>query len=266
MSFKLIASDLDGTLLNEHSQISPRTREAIYRAKDKGIIFTLATGRMYRSALPFASELEIDVPLITYEGALVKTSQTKEVLYHRPLPAELAKEIVVIGEENNLNINVYLDDKLYTHRETPEIQDYSRLVQVPYIKVENWASVLKEDPTKVIFMGEGDKLDDLWAQTKERFGKRVYITKSSPHFLEFTHPQATKGEGIKFLAERLGIKKEEILAFGDNFNDIELLRNAGLGVAMGNAREELKKVADYVTDCNYEDGVAKAIEKFVLAD
>ncbi|HHT62691.1 MAG: Cof-type HAD-IIB family hydrolase [Bacillota bacterium] len=264
MTIKLIASDLDGTLLNERCMISQRTKEAIRRLKEKGIIFTFATGRMYRSALHFALELEMDVPLITYEGALVKTSATKQVIYHRPLPGELAKKVVDIGEENRLNINVYLDDELYVHRVTEEIRDYCRVVQVPYNHVENWSSLLDRDPTKVLFMGEAEKLDYLWVQLKEEFGDQVYITKSSPHFLEFTHPRATKGYGIKVLAQEFGIKKEEIMAFGDNLNDLELLKAAGFGVAMGNAREELKQVADYVTGYNYEDGVAAAIEKFVL--
>jgi Cof subfamily protein (haloacid dehalogenase superfamily) len=266
MVFKLIASDLDGTLLNKACQITERTKNAIRQAQARGVIFTLATGRMYRSARPFAQELEIDVPLITYEGALVKTSQTKKVLYYRPLAAALAKEIVAIGEENDLNINVYINDELYVSRVTEEIRKYCRVVQVPYIQVEDWSLVLEREPTKVLFMGEGEKLDQLWGKTREYFGDQVYITKSGLSFLEFTHPQATKGHGLKFLAREFGIKKEEIMAFGDNFNDLELLRAAGLGVAMANAREELKQVADYVTGSNEEDGVAEAIEKFVLVD
>lgn len=265
MAYKLIASDLDGTLLNNDSLISRRTREAIKDAQARGVIFTLATGRMYRSAIPFALELDLDTPLITYEGALVKTAKSKEVIYHRPLHVELAQEIISFGSRQNINMNVYLDDELFTHRETKEIREYSRVIQVPYTQVNNWQATLKEDPNKVLYMGEPELLDYLWEETKERFGKEVYITKSGPYFLEFTHLEATKGNGVRALAESLGIKKEEIMAFGDNFNDIELLKAAGMAVAMENGREELKKIATYVTGENHEDGVAQAIEKFVLS-
>ncbi|MEL7565982.1 MAG: Cof-type HAD-IIB family hydrolase [Dehalobacterium sp.] len=265
MTVKLIASDLDGTLLNDKCLISDRTKEAVRRARAKGVVFTLATGRMYRSALSFALELGIDVPLITYQGALVKTSMTKEVLYHRPLPVKLAKEIISIGEKEQYNINVYLDDELYIHRETEAIRDYCRVARVPFTVVENLSLFLDREPTKVLFIGEEEEqLVGLWGELNKRYGNEVYITKSSAHFLEFTHPQATKGHGISTVAQGLGIRKEEIMAFGDSFNDMELLRSAGFAVAMGNARDELKREADFITGTNNEDGVASAIEKFVL--
>lgn len=264
MTIKLIASDLDGTLLNNQREISSRTKEAILRAREMGVVFTLATGRMYRSALPFALELGIDVPLITYQGALVKTSMSKEVIYHRPLPVELAKEIISIGEKEKYNINVYLNDEIYIHRETETIKDYCRAVKVPYTVVDDLSLFLDQDPTKVLFIGEEEPLVNLWGILNKKFENQAYITKSSPHFLEFTHPKANKGEGIFAIAQGLGIKKEEIMAFGDNFNDIELLGAAGIAVAMGNAREELKEKADYITGTNDQDGVAEGIEKFVL--
>lgn len=264
MTIKLIASDLDGTLLNDQCEISARTKEAVRRAREMGVVFTLATGRMYCSALPFALELGIDVPLITYQGALVKTSISKEVIYHRPLPMELAKEIISIGEKEKYNINVYLNDQIFIHRETEMIRDYSRTVKVPYTVVEDLSLFLDQDPTKVLFIGEEEPLVSLWGKLNKKFENQAYITKSSPHFLEFTHPKANKGEGILAIAQSLGIKKEEIMAFGDNFNDIELLGAAGIAVAMGNARAELKEKADLVTGTNVQDGVADAIEKFVL--
>lgn len=264
MTFKLIVSDLDDTLLDDHCRISGRTKEVIRQAREKGVFFTFATGRMYRSALPFAIDLDMDVPLITYQGALVKTSVTKEVLYYRPLPRELARAVVAAGEKAGLSMNVYLDDNLFIHRMTEEIREYCRLARVPYEEVENLTDILDRDPMKVLFIGEVEVLDRLWGELDRKFGHDVYITKSKPHYLEFTHPQGTKGHGINALAQALGIRKEEIIAFGDSFNDLELLRAAGFAVAMGNARPELKKEADYVTGTNNEDGVAEAIEKFVL--
>lgn len=264
MDFKLIAIDLDDTLLNDHCLITPRTKNTIKKAKEKGVHVTLATGRMYRSALPFALDLEIEVPLITYQGALVKTSVTKEVLHHRPVPVELAKKVIQIGEEENLSINIYLDDDLYVHKITEGVKAYCQLAQVPYTEVDNLRMILDKDPTKVLFIGEEKKLDNLWSHVKKIFGKDLYITKSKPNYLEFTHPQATKGDGLIAVAKHLQVKKEEVIAFGDSFNDLELFNHAGFSVAMMNAREEVKKEADYVTLSNNEDGVAEAIEKFLL--
>lgn len=264
MTIKLIASDLDGTLLNNACFITERTKEAIRKAREKGVLFTFATGRMFRSALPFALELGIDLPLITYEGALVKSPTTKEVLYHCPLPVEWAKEVIAVGDREKLSINVYLDDAIYIHRETQEIHDYCRTVKVPFTKVDDLQSFLDRDPDKVIYIGEEEKLVTLWRELENKFKQQVHITRSTLHFLEFTNPQATKGYGINVLSRSLGIKKEEIMAFGDNFNDLPLLQSAGMAVAMGNATDELKQVADYITLPNNEDGVAKAIEKFVL--
>ncbi|MGI6713201.1 MAG: Cof-type HAD-IIB family hydrolase [Bacillota bacterium] len=266
MCYRLLAIDLDDTLLDNKCCVSPRTKEAIKKALDKGLYVTLATGRMYRSALPYALELGMDVPLITYQGALVKTSVTKEILYHRPVPLELAKEVIREGEKRGFPSNIYLDDRLYVDRMTPEAEGYLKLAKVPAKEVGDLSSFLTEEPTKVLLMGEESKLNELWPQMAQKFGKQLYITKSKPNFLEFTHPDATKGQGLVAVSRFLGVKKEEIMVFGDSYNDLELFKYAGFSVAMGNAREEVKKQADYITQNNDDDGVAEAIEKLVLND
>lgn len=266
MTFRLIASDLDDTLLDSRCCISSRVKETIKRARDRGVYVTIATGRMYRSAVMFAEELEIDVPLITYQGALVKTSVTKEVMYHRTVPLELAKEVISHGESEGLAINLYVDDQLFVSKITPEAERYSAVIRVPVQAVGSLQRFLNQDPTKILMIGDEKRLDLLWAEEQEKFGDTLYITKSKPNFLEFTHPQATKGLALSAVAEHLGVAREEIIAFGDSFNDLELLRAAGFGVAMGNARDELKREADYVTASHDDDGVAAAIEKFVLGE
>lgn len=265
MKIRLIATDLDDTLLDHQCCISPRAREAFRRAQEKDIYVTIATGRMYRSALPFALELGIDVPLITYQGALVKTSVTQEVLYHRPVPGNLAGEVIRAGEKEGLTVNLYVNDRLYVNNDTPAARAYAGMARVPMTPVKDLLSFLNhDDPTKILMIGDEKKLDDLWIQMEEKFGDTLYITKSKPQFLEFTHPQATKGQGLMAVADLLGIKKEEILALGDSYNDLELFRHAGFAVAMDNARDDIKREADYVTCSNNDDGVAEAIEKLVL--
>jgi len=265
LKYRLIATDLDDTLLNNEEAVTPRTREVIRQAQMMGVQVTLATGRMYRSARPYALDLGIDLPLITYQGALVKTSGSGEVLSHHTVPLELAREVIDDGVRCGLTVNLYVDDQLYVSQLTEEARRYARKVRVAAEVVGDLRHFLQAEPTKLLFIGGEEELDLLWRQEEEKFGQQLFITKSKPHFLEFTHPQATKGWGLAIVAQRLGIRREEIIAFGDSFNDLDLLRGAGFGVAMGNARPELKAAADYVTDTNEADGVAAAIEKFVLA-
>jgi len=266
MGFRLLAIDLDDTLLDSRCCISPRAKNAIKEARAKGVFVTLATGRMFRSALPYARELQIDVPLITYQGALVMTSVTKEMLYHRSIPLALARQVVQEGIKEKLSINVYIDDTLYVARITPEIKAYTEIANVPAVEVGSLAAFLNRDPTKILLLGDERRLQEIWDSSAHRFGDALYITKSKGNYLEFTHPLATKGEGLKAVARHLHIKKEEILVFGDSYNDLELFKYAGYAVAMGNARNEIKQRADYVTKANNEDGVAEAIEKLVLAE
>jgi len=264
LKYRLIATDLDDTLLNNEEAVTPRTREAVRQAQAMGVQVTLATGRMYRSALPFAREMGIDLPLITYQGALVKTSGSGEVLTHHTVPLELAREVIADGVRCGLTVNLYVDDRLYVSQLTPAARRYAQKVRVEAEVVGDLQRFLRVEPTKLLFIGGEEELDLLWQQEQGKFGQQLFITKSKPHFLEFTHPQATKGWGLATVAEHLGIRREEIIAFGDSFNDLALLRGAGFAVAMGNARPELKEVADYVTDTNEADGVAAAIEKFIL--
>ncbi len=261
---KLVALDLDDTLLTSKLEISPNTAEAIRRAKAQGVTVTLATGRMYRSALPFALDLGLDVPLITYHGALVKTSVSKEVLYHRAIPLDLARLITQIASNLGFHLNIYMNDELYATNRNPHIKGYTDLARVPYIEVPDLLSVLSIKPDKLLIINDEHKLDDLALNLRDLVGNKLHITKSKPYFLEITHPQATKGQAIQALVEQLGIKPAQVMAVGDSYNDLDMLEYAGVGVAMGNARPEIQEKADYVTRGNDEDGVAEAFYKFVI--
>lgn len=264
MDIRLVALDLDDTLLDSKCCVSPRAKRAIQRVMDKGVIVTLATGRMYSSARPYALDMGLDVPLITYQGALVKTSMSEEVLYHRPVPQNLAKELIMEAQSHEIPVQIYVNDKLYVSRITWEIEEYIGMSRVPVTEVGDLIGFLDQDPTKVLFINEEEVLNKLWVKMEQKYNNTLYITKSKPEFLEFTNPQATKGLGLLAVAEHLGIARENIMAMGDSFNDLELLKTAGFAVAMGNAREELKREADYVTGTNNDDGVAEALEKFIL--
>ncbi|WP_051533963.1 Cof-type HAD-IIB family hydrolase [Desulfitibacter alkalitolerans] len=261
MEFKLIAIDLDGTLLNNDLEISPRAAAAIKTAESRGVKVTLCTGRMYASAYPYAQKLGINIPLITYNGALVKNSFDGEVLYEKNLPLEEARHVVKICREFDCQLNVYFDDKLYVEKSDYWAKKYAGRVNVPLHEVDDLLKFLKFSPIKLLAMGQEEVLHTIREQLSDR---GLYITRSQPHFLEILNPEATKGKGLAAVVKRLAIDRKNVMAIGDNENDIEMFKYAGYAVVMANADDHVKAHADYVTKNNNDDGVAEAIEKLVL--
>ncbi|OPY55732.1 MAG: Sugar phosphatase YidA [Pelotomaculum sp. PtaU1.Bin035] len=262
--FKLVAADLDDTLLDDNLQLTGRVKEAIVAVRAAGVQFTISTGRMYRSAVPYARELGLDLPLITYQGALVKNALSGEVLLYRPLPLIFARDIIARIHELGYHLNAYLDDVLYMENDTPEGRRYSQISGIKPELVGDLLKILDRDPTKIVAIAGEPQLDRLNAELAPLYAGKVHIAKSKPFFLEFSHPLATKGHALKTLAGHFGIKREEIMAVGDSYNDLEMLEYAGLGVVVANARDEIKKRAGYVTIAPNGEGVAEALEKFVL--
>jgi len=267
--YRLLAVDLDDTLLDPAFRVSPRNREALRRARDAGVVVTLATGRMYASAARIARELEIDVPLITYQGALVRRASGGPVLLHRTVPRDAARAVIAVLRDRGLHVNVYLRDRLYMAELTPAGARYTPISGVEAHPVGDLLALLEEsgeEPTKILAIAEEEVLDGLMAEMLPVYGDAVHITKSKPHFLEFSHPLATKGAALAWLAERYGIPREAVAAVGDSYNDLDMVEFAGLGVIMGNAREEVKARADFVAPPNDRDGVAEVIERFILEE
>lgn len=263
-SYRLVAVDLDDTLLDNDLRISWRAKQAIRQAGERGIHVTLATGRMFRSAVPYAEELGLNLPLITYQGALVKNSRSGEVLYHRPVPRELVEPVVEVIRSFGYHLQMYHNDELCMEKLTPEGEDYSRLAGVGITLVKD-LKLYCPQPTKIPVVNyQEDKLDRLAEVLEEGFGSRLYVTKSKPYYLEVMHPHATKGRALQVVAEHFGVPREEVVAIGDSFNDLDMIRYAGLGVVMGNAREDIKRHADYVTRANDDEGVAEVLEQLVL--
>ena len=262
--YKFVAIDLDDTLLDHDLKISDRARQAIGRAKEAGSYITLSTGRMYRSAVPYARELEIDIPIITYQGAMVKNPRSSEILAHYPLPLEYARNVISRVKSLGYHINIYINDTLYIEKRTAHSDRYEKISGIVGQPVGDLLTFLEEDPTKVLISAEEHQLDILSEEFSSVFEKNVHITKSKPYFLEFSHPLATKGYALSVLAEKYGVLREEVIAIGDSYNDLEMIDYAGLGVIVNNARQEVKKHADYVTTTPSGDGVAEVIEKFVF--
>ena len=266
MSFKLAAIDLDGTLLDDNLYISPRTRDTIRKSREAGCQVTLCTGRMFVSALPYARQLGLDLPLITYHGALVKASASGEEFYRRAVPLNLAREVLALAGELGLHLNVYLEDHIYVEKLTPEGEFYASLASIKPLVVGDLLNFLHDDPIKMVAVALKDQepLATMESRWRERRGNALYVTRSQKEFLEFMHPEATKGRGLAELTRRLGLSREEVLAIGDSWNDLEMFKEAGMAVAMGNAPPEVKSAASYVTKKVEDDGVAEALEKLVL--
>lgn len=262
--YKLIAIDVDDTLLNDDLIVTEGTKLAMEKAIAQGVTVTLATGRMYASARKIADQIKLNVPIITYQGSLVKTLLDGQVLYERSVPTDAAKQLYAFTEEHGLHLQLYVDDILYVKEGNVKIQRYSALSKIPYVVSTDFEGLLEQPNTKMLIIDEPDYLDQIAQQLKTLIGDRAHITKSKAHYLEITHKEGTKGHALRFMAEHLGCTIDQTIAIGDAWNDHEMIEAAGLGVAMGNAIPALKEIANFVTLTNNEEGVRHVIEKFVL--
>ncbi|HHV43896.1 MAG TPA: HAD family phosphatase [Firmicutes bacterium] len=262
---RLVAIDCDDTLLASDLSISEENRRAIHGAMEQGVMVTLATGRMYQSCLPFARELGIEGPLITYNGALVKETDGR-VWFCETIPREVAIRVATLAAAQGLCLLVYVDDELYVKEITPAVGVYLSVSRVIAHAVGDLAAFLASsgEPTKLLFVDEPEVLKSLEPRFQKDFAGELEITSSKRHFLELMKTGVSKGRALEEIAKNLGYRREEIMSIGDGNNDIPLLKAAGIGVAMENGAPKLKEVADYVTLSHDASGVAHAINRFVL--
>jgi len=242
--------------------LRPRTREALRAAGAAGLHVIVVTGRMYRSIAPYLAEAGLEEPVVCYQGAVVAGADGA-FLRHEPIPLELAREAVAAVVAEGFHLNAYVGDELYVAEVTPEARAYADFQRIPIHPVGPLLDWLADPPTKLVAVGEPRELDGLEARAKERFGRRLYISKSLPYFLEFASPEVTKASGMAFLAEHLAFTAARTVAFGDGENDVELLAWAGYAVAVENAHERVLAEADLVCPPVGEEGVAQVIEAFL---
>lgn len=269
MTIRLIAVDLDDTLLRHDLSISERSMHAINQARARGILVTVATGRVTRTSLRYVSQLQINIPFISSNGAMIQEALTGEILYRKMMDSGMVSNVIRRMQEEEMHSQIYLGEKIYTNGTTnPWVEDWHQHTTMQPEKGDLLALLAQapEGVEKVVSIHEPAWLYEKYQLLKTIFAGRIHITLSKPHFMEMNHPEVNKGTAVAYLAQRHGIPREEIMVIGDSLNDLEMIRYAGIGVAMGNAREEVKGEADYVTGTNNEDGVAQAIEKFALND
>lgn len=261
MGYKLIAADLDRTLLRSDGTISDFTKDTIRRCMAVGVGFTFATGRMYCSALPFAQRLQLQLPLITYQGALLKGIDGR-VMHALHLPQDIAGELEKILRKSGMHYNIYADEKMYFSTFGQQFLDYARHIGVEPLAAPRGLGTLAV--TQFGVFDEPEPIQALQQQITAQFGDAVHTVITNGRFLEICHPLAQKSYGLQQLAQHLGIARQDVVAIGDNNNDLDMLRYAGLGVAVENAVPAAKAAADRLTASNDEDGVAKLIAELVL--
>jgi Cof subfamily protein (haloacid dehalogenase superfamily) len=223
----------------------------------------LVTGRMFQSVRRYALEAGLDDPVVCYQGAVVAEPTTGRWLLHQPIPLELARETIAVLNDEGFGLNCYVGDELYVSEVTPEARRYADFQQLELHPVGNLLEWISKPPTKLVVIADPEVLDDLEERMLARFDGRLYISKSLPYFLEFASPEVTKATGLEFLSEHLGFTRERTVAFGDGENDIELVDWAGYGVAVENAHDQVKEVADLVCPPVDEEGVAQVIESYL---
>lgn len=266
---RLLASDLDGTLVGDDLVIRPRVAAAVTAALAQGVTVVIATGRMYRSTLRFARALDLRAPLICYQGAYVRELPVGDAappapIRHVTLAAEVARDAIRWARANGMDPHINMDDRLVMERGDEGGADYERLSGIEAEFVPHLIGAVRRPVTKVLAVGPPGVPERSLSAGRAAFAGRAEVTVSHPEYLEFTAPGVTKGQALRWLARRLRIPLAATLALGDQYNDLEMLAAAGYGVAMAGAPAEVRDAARYVTSSVAEDGVARAIEALVL--
>jgi Cof subfamily protein (haloacid dehalogenase superfamily) len=243
--------------------LRPRTQNALARTRMTGTHVVVVTGRMFRAVRPYLEQAGLDDLVVCYQGAVVADPTTGEFLLHVPIPLAEAREAMDAVLAAGFHLNCYLDDLLFVAEVTPEARAYADFQHLEIHAVGDLRAWLDRDPTKLVAVGDPAALDELEAELEPHFAGRLFISKSLPYFLEFAHPDVSKGSGLEFVAGRLGFRPEETVACGDGENDRELLDWAGFGVAVANAHDDVLARADAVVPSVQEEGVAVLLEAYL---
>ncbi len=262
---ELVAFDLDGTLMGEDQVITPRVRRALAEAQSQGVIVTLATGRMFSSTVPFAQSLNIDAPLLCYQGAWIQALGDPKPRYRISLPLSITYETLALADAQGWHTVFYADGYIFLRELRYDARFYEALLGENFELVETWDTVIRRhQPDKILFVGDPAEIPAMGQQLHTRLGECAEIVQSHARFVEVGPRNANKGTGLAWLAEQLGIPRASVMAAGDQENDLAMVRWAGVGVAMGNAAPKVKQAAKWVAPSIEEDGAAVALERFAL--
>lgn len=264
--YKLLVLDIDGTLTKKNKTISPYTKETLINAQKEGLRIVLASGRPTYGIAPIAEELhmaEYEGYILSYNGGEIIDWTTREILYANVLDDAVKPYLYQCAKNNGFQILSYCDEYIVTENaEDNYVRHEAFLNKMPIRQVANFLDEVTYKLPKCLIVGDPEPLHRLEIEMAEKLKDKMGVFRSEPFFLELVPKGIDKAKCLKILLEKIGFKREEMIACGDGFNDISMIEFAGLGVAMANAQEPVRHAADYITLSNEEDGVAKVVELF----
>lgn len=270
MKYKILVLDLDGTLTNNKKEITARNRETLIRAQQKGVLLVLASGRPTYGIAPLADELQMDRSggyILSYNGGEIIDWKTKEILYANVLPNDVVPYLYECARQNEVAILTYDGECIVTeHPEDIYVQKEAFLNKMAVRPATDFLKEIHLPVPKCLIVADPQKLIPIEAELSVQLQGQISVYRSEPYFLELVPQGIDKAQSLSVLLGKLNITRDEMVAIGDGYNDLSMIKFAGMGIAMGNAQEPVKKSADYITLTNEEDGVAVAVEKFFLGD
>lgn len=263
---KLIALDLDGTLTNEAKEITPHTLTALMQAQRQGVRLCLASGRPPFGMWPLAKQLQMERYgglLLCYNGGHIEDCSTGQVIAEQELPPDLLPYLYDCQQRSGMTLMTYHKDLIYTeHPDDKYVRISSRNNKMRIIGVSDFITDTPRPLNKCLMVGDPSVVPHWEAVMQRETAGRMHICRSTPYFIELLPSGIDKGTALNKLLNAMALTTDNLMAFGDSYNDISMIRNAGTGIAMGNAEEAVKAVADYTTDTNENDGIAKALRYF----
>lgn len=267
MKYKMIVTDLDDTLLNSEGKVSPEDKKAIIEAQEHGIKFVLASGRPTFAMRDLAKELELDKYgsyILSYNGSIITDCETNKNILEESLTPEDIHLLHDESKKNNVEIITYLDDTIISEDFSEYIDVEIKLTKMPFKQVQNFKKVIDKNCVKCIMLEEPNYLEKIEAHLQNKIGDKFSIARSKPFFLEITKKEVDKGSSLIKLAKLTDINIEEIIVVGDSFNDIPMLKVAGLAACVENAKPEVKNICEFITTSNNHNGMANLIKKLIF--
>ena len=267
MGIKIIAIDLDGTLLNDKKEIGERTKKALIQASKQGVYIVLASGRPIKGMIPLIKELELDKNtnyVINFNGAAINKTDNYASIYNCNLTKSEMLEIEGFAKKHKVHSHAFINGDCYIE-ENGEYSDVEANINhiplhlIQYKEVNDDVKI-----NKYMFADEPSKLKEICPLLPQKFFDKYTVVFSAPFFLEFLNKETNKGRALEYLCKYLNIERSEVMAIGDEENDYSMLEFAGYKIAMANANIKLKNIATYITESNNDDGVGKVVEKYVL--
>lgn len=271
MSYEVIALDIDGTLTNDDKIITPRTKNALMQAQKIGKKVVLATGRHPHGVIPYAKELELERYggcLLCFNGGIVVevTQRGFKTVYSKELPNVYIPQVCDILKDSNITVNTYTNDTIIADKKENAYTNVEPdIIKLPFKRVDDFKNYVDFPVNKLLLAGEPEELDKYEKILKKYLDGQVDVFKSAPFFLEVVPLGVSKGASLSPLLKSMNLTSKNLIACGDSYNDITMIGYAGLGVAMENAEEDVKRIANYIAPSNNDDGVGEVVEKYMLS-